>query len=139
MRIAFILPALMALAAAGQAADNTWDIRFSVGLAPGLKEDKTTESTDSFGNLPNMNAGEVAIRLPGIYGELDAGGNLSGFTVRGMGSGLMGTIAQGFMFGTGSAIAHRAVGAVMGGSGAAAATSEPASAAGTSLRSKRMA
>ncbi len=45
-------------------------------------------ATDSFGNLPNMNAGEVAIRLPGIYGELDAGGNLSGFTVRGMSSGL---------------------------------------------------
>ncbi len=49
---------------------------------------KNIAATDSFGNLPNMNAGEVAIRLPGIYGELDAGGNLSGFTVRGMGSGL---------------------------------------------------
>lgn len=45
---------------------------------------KNVAATDSFGNLPNMNAGEVAIRLPGIYGELDAGGNLSGFTVRGM-------------------------------------------------------
>ena len=49
---------------------------------------KNIAATDSFGNLPNMNAGEVAIRLPGIYGELDAGGNLSGFTVRGMSSGL---------------------------------------------------
>ncbi len=49
---------------------------------------KNIVATDSFGNLPNMNAGEVAIRLPGIYGELDAGGNLSGFTVRGMASGL---------------------------------------------------
>lgn len=49
---------------------------------------KNIAATDSFGNLPNMNAGEVAIRLPGIYGELDAGGNLSGFTVRGMTSGL---------------------------------------------------
>jgi TonB-dependent receptor len=49
---------------------------------------KNIAATDSFGNLPNMNAGEVAIRLPGIYGELDAGGNLSGFTVRGMASGL---------------------------------------------------
>jgi TonB-dependent receptor len=49
---------------------------------------KNVAATDSFGNLPNMNAGEVAIRLPGIYGELDAGGNLSGFTVRGMTSGL---------------------------------------------------
>ena len=43
---------------------------------------KNVAATDSFGNLPNMNAGEVAIRLPGIYGELDAGGNLSGFNVR---------------------------------------------------------
>ncbi|MDO8543877.1 MAG: TonB-dependent receptor [Opitutaceae bacterium] len=49
---------------------------------------KNVAATDSFGNLPNMNAGEVAIRLPGIYGELDAGGNLSGFNVRGMGPGL---------------------------------------------------
>ena len=49
---------------------------------------KNVAATDSFGNLPNMNAGEVAIRLPGIYGELDAGGNLSGFNVRGMAAGL---------------------------------------------------
>ncbi len=49
---------------------------------------KNIAAMDSFGNLPNMNAGEVAIRLPGIYGELDAGGNLSGFNVRGMGPGL---------------------------------------------------
>ena len=49
---------------------------------------KNVASTDQFGNLPNLNAGEIAIRLPGIYGELDAGGNLSGFTVRGMTSGL---------------------------------------------------
>ncbi|MBI5766501.1 MAG: TonB-dependent receptor [Verrucomicrobia bacterium] len=49
---------------------------------------KNIAATDSFGNLPNLNAGEVAIRLPGIYGELDAGGNLSGFSVRGMAAGL---------------------------------------------------
>lgn len=49
---------------------------------------KNVTATDSFGNLPNMNAGEVAIRLPGIFGEIDAGGNLSGFNVRGMGPGL---------------------------------------------------
>lgn len=35
----------------------------------------------------------------------------------GFGSGIMGTIAQGMAFGTGSAIAHRAVGAVFGGGG----------------------
>ncbi len=49
---------------------------------------KNIAATDSFGNLPNMNAGEVAIRLPGIYGDIDAGGNLSGFNVRGMTNGL---------------------------------------------------
>ncbi len=61
---------------------------------------KNIAATDSFGNLPNMNAGEVAIRLPGIYGELDAGGNLSGFTVRGQPSGLnMVTMDGGLMTG----------------------------------------
>src|SRR5688572_11222707 len=49
---------------------------------------KNIAATDSFGNLPNMNAGEVAIRLPGIYGTVDNGGNLSGFSVRGMAPGL---------------------------------------------------
>ncbi len=63
---------------------------------------KNIAATDSFGNLPNMNAGEVAIRLPGIYGELDAGGNLSGFTVRGMSSGLNSvTMDGGLMTGQG--------------------------------------
>ncbi len=63
---------------------------------------KNIAATDSFGNLPNMNAGEVAIRLPGIYGELDAGGNLSGFTVRGMASGLNSvTMDGGLMTGQG--------------------------------------
>ena len=63
---------------------------------------KNVAATDSFGNLPNMNAGEVAIRLPGIYGELDAGGNLSGFTVRGMASGLNSvTMDGGLMTGQG--------------------------------------
>ena len=63
---------------------------------------KNIAATDSFGNLPNMNAGEVAIRLPGIYGELDAGGNLSGFNVRGMGSGLNSvTMDGGLMTGQG--------------------------------------
>ncbi len=63
---------------------------------------KNVAATDSFGNLPNMNAGEVAIRLPGIYGELDAGGNLSGFNVRGMASGLNSvTMDGGLMTGQG--------------------------------------
>lgn len=44
---------------------------------------KNVVASDSFGNLPNMNAGEVAIRLPGVVGDLDASGNVFGFTVRG--------------------------------------------------------
>ncbi|MES2693452.1 MAG: TonB-dependent receptor [Verrucomicrobiota bacterium] len=49
---------------------------------------KNVTATDSFGNLPNMNAGEVALRLPGVYGELDPTGNIVAFTIRGMGPGL---------------------------------------------------
>ena len=49
---------------------------------------KNVVAMDSFGNLPNLNAGEVAMRLPGVAGNLDAGGNTFGFTVRGMGPGL---------------------------------------------------
>ncbi|CAN0490081.1 unnamed protein product, partial [Scytosiphon promiscuus] len=39
----------------------------------------------------------------------------------GMLSGMASTMAQGFAFGTGSSIAHRAVGAVMGGGGSSSA------------------
>ncbi len=49
---------------------------------------KNVVATDQFGNLPNLNAGEVAMRLPGVYGNLDGGGNSFGFTVRGMSAGL---------------------------------------------------
>ena len=69
---------------------------------------KNIAATDSFGNLPNLNAGEVAIRLPGIYGELDAGGNLSGFTVRGMTSGLNTVTMDGAML-TGQGGAGRSI------------------------------
>ena len=69
---------------------------------------KNVAATDSFGNLPNMNASEVAIRLPGIYGELDAGGNLAGFTVRGMTSGLNTVTMDGAML-TGQGGAGRSI------------------------------
>jgi len=49
---------------------------------------KNVAATDSFGNLSNMNAGEVAIRLPGIAPNLGAGGEIGGFIIRGMGPGL---------------------------------------------------
>ena len=49
---------------------------------------KNVVASDSFGNLPNLNAAEVAIRLPGIAGNPDDGGTYTGFTIRGMGPGL---------------------------------------------------
>jgi len=45
---------------------------------------KNVVAMDSFGNLPNMSAGELAIRLPGTAGELDGEGNVTGVTIRGM-------------------------------------------------------
>ena len=49
---------------------------------------KNIAAMDSFGNLSNMNAGEVAIRLSGVVGQLGAGGEIGGFTIRGMSPGL---------------------------------------------------
>jgi len=43
---------------------------------------------DSFGNLPNMNASELAVLLPGVAGNLSDEGNIVGFTIRGMGPGM---------------------------------------------------
>ena len=49
---------------------------------------KNIVSMDSFGNLPNRSPGEVAIRLPGVAGNLDAEGNVTSLVIRGMGPGL---------------------------------------------------
>ncbi len=49
---------------------------------------KNVVAMDSFGNLPNMNAAEVAIRLAGVAGTLDGSGMVTGFSVRGAPSGL---------------------------------------------------
>ncbi|WP_414660349.1 TonB-dependent receptor [Horticoccus sp. 23ND18S-11] len=49
---------------------------------------KNIVAMDSFGNLPNMNAGEVAIRLPGVAGNLSDENLVDGFTIRGIGPGL---------------------------------------------------
>ncbi len=46
---------------------------------------KNVVAMDSFGTMPNMSAGELAIRLPGVAGNLDDEGNVTGLTVRGMG------------------------------------------------------
>jgi hypothetical protein len=58
MRLTFLLPALMALATAGQAADNTCDFRFSLGLvSPGIEKNKITDSTHANGNWDPANDG----------------------------------------------------------------------------------
>jgi TonB-dependent receptor len=45
-------------------------------------------SMDSFGNLPNMSAGEVLMRLPGVAGSPTDEGLAYNFNIRGMGAGL---------------------------------------------------
>ena len=50
--------------------------------------EKNVVAMDSFGNLPNLNAGELAIRLPGVASSLNDEGLVNGFTVRGMPPGL---------------------------------------------------
>ncbi len=49
---------------------------------------KNIVAMDSFGNLPNMNAAEVAIRLPGVAGNPSDENLVDGFTIRGIGPGL---------------------------------------------------
>jgi outer membrane receptor protein involved in Fe transport len=49
---------------------------------------KNVVTMDLFGNLPNMSAGELAMRLPGVAGNLDDEGNVTGLTIRGMGPAL---------------------------------------------------
>lgn len=49
---------------------------------------KNIVAMDSYGNLPNMNAGEVAIRLPGVAGNLSDENLVDGFTIRGVGPGM---------------------------------------------------
>jgi len=49
---------------------------------------KNVVAMDTFGNLPNLNAGELAIRLPGVAGSLNDEGLVNGFTIRGMPPGL---------------------------------------------------
>lgn len=44
---------------------------------------KNVVAMDSFGNLPNMSAGELAIRIPGVAGLLDAESNVTSVLIRG--------------------------------------------------------
>ena len=43
---------------------------------------------DAYGNLPNMNASELAILLPGVAGTVNDEGNYNGMTIRGIGASL---------------------------------------------------
>ncbi|MDO8542581.1 MAG: TonB-dependent receptor [Opitutaceae bacterium] len=52
--------------------------------APNVKD---IVAIDAYGNLPNMNASELAVLLPGVAGNLSDEGNIVGFTIRGMGPG----------------------------------------------------
>ena len=49
---------------------------------------KNVVAIDAYGNLPNMNASELAVLLPGVAGNLSDEGNVVGFTIRGMGPGM---------------------------------------------------
>ncbi|MBI5768945.1 MAG: TonB-dependent receptor [Verrucomicrobia bacterium] len=48
---------------------------------------KNIVAIDAYGNLPNLNASELAVLLPGVSGALSDEGNIVGFTVRGMTTG----------------------------------------------------
>ena len=44
---------------------------------------KNVVALDAYGNLPNMSAGELAVRLPGVASQLDDEGNVTGLIIRG--------------------------------------------------------
>ncbi len=44
---------------------------------------KNIAALDAYGNLPNLSAGELAIRLPGVAALLDNEGNVTGVLIRG--------------------------------------------------------
>ncbi|OAM88089.1 TonB-dependent receptor [Termitidicoccus mucosus] len=45
---------------------------------------KNVVSMDAFGQLPNENAGELLIRLPGLAGEVNEDGDVTGMIIRGI-------------------------------------------------------
>jgi len=58
---------------------------------------KNVVAMDQFGNLPNLNAAEVAARLPGVVGFLAVAATVNGFTIRGMDRGLNSVTMEGAM------------------------------------------
>ncbi|MGH7959712.1 MAG: carboxypeptidase regulatory-like domain-containing protein, partial [Opitutaceae bacterium] len=61
---------------------------------------KNVVAIDAFGNLPNMNASELAVLLPGVAGNLSDEGNIVGFTIRGMGPGFNTITIDGALMGS---------------------------------------
>ncbi|MEY4689396.1 MAG: hypothetical protein RIR76_3419, partial [Verrucomicrobiota bacterium] len=47
---------------------------------------KNVAALDAYGNLPNMSAGELAVRLPGVASQFDDEGNVTGVFIRGAAS-----------------------------------------------------
>ena len=61
---------------------------------------KNVVAMDSYGNLPNMSASELAILLPGVTAALNLENGIDGFAVRGMASGLNSITLDGALLST---------------------------------------
>ena len=70
---------------------------------------KNVVAIDAHGNLPNMNASELAILLPGVAGTVNDEGNYNGMTIRGIGAAFNTITVDGALIGSqgGSARATR--------------------------------
>ena len=68
---------------------------------------KNVVAMDSYGNLPNMSASELAILLPGVSAALNLENGIDGFTVRGMGPTLNNITLDGGMLSTQGAMARQ--------------------------------
>jgi iron complex outermembrane recepter protein len=61
---------------------------------------KNIVAMDAYGNLPNMNASELAILLPGVAGLVNDEGNYNGMSIRGMGPGFNTITIDGALMGS---------------------------------------
>ncbi len=68
---------------------------------------KNVVAMDSYGNLPNMSASELAVLLPGVSGALNLENGIDGFSVRGMGPTLNNITLDGGMLSTQGAMARQ--------------------------------
>ncbi len=68
---------------------------------------KNVVAMDSYGNLPNMSASELAILLPGVSAALNLENGIDGFSIRGMGPTLNNITLDGGMLSTQGAMARQ--------------------------------